>query len=132
MHTIQTFASLTYAELAPIFVILAGMLVGFYKLLEFVLNKAEKTANADREERKALAEAIGLMADGMQAVAVSNTRIADESEKRNGHLAEISVENKDQILTAVTGLATIIENQIVEKQTVKEQTVEHEQVISKE
>lgn len=125
MHTIQTFASLTYAELAPIFVILAGMLVGFYKLLEFVLNKAEKTANADREERKALAEAIGLMADGMQAVATSNTRIADESEKRNGHLAEISVENKDQILTAVAGIGTIIETQIVKKQTVKEQTVEH-------
>lgn len=101
------------------------MLVGFYKLLEFVLNKAEKTANADREERKALAEAIGLMADGMQAVATSNTRIADESEKRNGHLAEISVENKDQILTAVAGIGTIIETQIVKKQTVKEQTVEH-------
>lgn len=91
------------------------MLAGFYALLRFVLNNAEKTTEADRDERKALSTAISDMAEGMQAVATSNERIACESEKRNGHLAEISVENKNQILTAIHN-----------------QTVEHEKVINKE
>ena len=37
------FASLTLTELAPILGIMAGMLVGFYGLMKFVLNNATKT-----------------------------------------------------------------------------------------
>jgi hypothetical protein len=101
------------------------MLGGFYVLVRFILTLSEKTQEADRAERQELSKAISNMAQGMRKVAESNERIADESEKRNGHLAQISVENKDQILSAINGLT-------IEKQTVKRQVVEHEQVINKE
>jgi hypothetical protein len=65
------------------------------------------------------------MAEAMNQVAISNERIADESKARNGHLAEISVQNKDQIITEIRGLT-------INKQTVKKQIVENEQVLNKE
>lgn len=118
-------ASITLPELAPILTIFVGMLGGFYVLVKFILTLSEKTAEADRKERQELSKAIANMAKGMENVAISNERIANESEKRNGHLAEISVQNKDQILDAIKGLT-------IEKQTVHKQVVEHEQVLSKE
>lgn len=121
----QTLSAITLPELAPILTIFVGMLGGFYVLVKFILTLSEKTQEADRTERQELSKAISNMGEAMQKVAVSNERIADESEKRNGHLAEISVENKDQIMKAIKGLT-------INKQTVKHQTVEHEQVISKE
>ena len=121
----MNFASITLPELAPILTIFVGMLGGFYVLVRFILTLSEKTAEADRAERKELSQAISNMAEAMNQVAISNERIADESKARNGHLAEISVENKDQILNAINGLT-------IEKQTVKRQVVEHEQVINKE
>lgn len=118
-------ADVSLIELAPILTIFVGMLGGFYVLVRFILTLSEKTSEADRVERKELSKAIAQMADGMQAVATSNERIAVESEKRNGHLAEISVENKDQILKAISGIT-------IDKQTVHHQTVEHETVNNKE
>lgn len=97
-------AEISLTELSPILVIYVGMLGGFYGLVKFILNNAEKASDADRKERIELSHAIKGMADGMRDVADSNKRIADESEKRNGHLAEISVENKDQIITEIKSL----------------------------
>lgn len=119
------FAEMSLTELTPILTILAGMLLGFYGLLKFVLKQSEKTAEADRGERQNLAKAVENMATSMENVAKSNKRIADESEKRNGHLAEISIQNKDAILDAIGGV-------IIQQQTVHNQTVEHEKVIVKE
>ena len=118
------FASITLPELAPILTIFVGMLGGFYVLVRFILTLSEKTAEADRKERQELSKAIADMADGMQAVAVSNDRIATESEKRNGHLAEISVDNKDAILKAIDSISVT--------QKVKEQSVEHQTIKSQE
>lgn len=119
------FASPTLAELSPILGIFAGMLLGFYALVKYLLSSQEKineahakTQELDREERKELAKSFNRVAEATE-------RQAREAEKRNGHLADISVENKNQILTAISGL-------IIDKQTVHHQTVEHEQVISKE
>lgn len=116
----MNFASITLPELAPILGILAGMLIGFYKILEYVLNNSLKSTEADRTERQELSKAIAQMADGMQSVAMSNERIAIESERRNGHLAEISVDNKDAILKAIKGITL---TQQVEEQKVAHQTV---------
>jgi len=121
----QTFAAISPAEFGTIITILGGMLVGFYALIKFILSQSEKMQEADRKERQELSKAISNMADGMQAVAVSNDRIANESEKRNGHLAEISMSNKEQIIEAIHGLT-------IDKQTVHNQIVEHETVQHKE
>lgn len=121
----MNFSAITLPELAPIFTIFGAMLLGFYGITKVLLKMFEKMSEKDREERQELAKAISEMAAGMQKVAESNIRIADESEKRNGHLAEISVENKDQILGAINNLT-------IKQQTVHQQTVEHETVINKE
>ena len=112
------FASLTLAELTPILGIFTGMLVAFYALVKFLIGEASKTSEADRTERKELAIAFNRVADATE-------RSAREAETRNGHLAEISIQNKDSIIEAVKGI-------IIAKQTVKQQTVQHETVLNKE
>lgn len=84
-----------------------------------------KLLSANTKATDKLASTMTHVAVSMKEVAKSNKRIATESEKRNGHLAEISVENKDQILKAIHGLT-------IDKQTVHHQTVEHETVNNKE
>lgn len=121
----QYFASLTLTELGPILGIFAGMLLGFYGLVKYMLGNQEKineqhlkTQELDREERKKLTKAFNRVAEATE-------KSAKEAEQRNGHLAGISVENKNQILTAISGLT-------IDKQTVHHQTVEHETIINKE
>lgn len=125
MKHVELFAQLTLPEFSGFLTILAGMLVGFYALVKFMLKQSEELANNDREERKFLAEAVNNMAVSMEKVATSNERIADESKERNGHLAEITVQSRDQVIEQIRGLT-------IEQQTVHNQTVEHEKVLKKE
>lgn len=142
------FAALTLPELAPILGILAGMLIGFYALLKFVLAQAEKTAEADREERKELAKAIKDMADpeknGNKAIADGIVRQADESAQRNGHLGTLILEQGKQskaiaegaVAEVIKGVQNIqtqnVIKQNVKNSTVKDETIENEIVNKKE
>lgn len=111
-----TFAALTLVELAPILTIYAGMLLAFYALLKFVLNKLEKSQNGDRAERQTI---LAKLNETMDRVANASERAAKEAEQRNGHLAEISNQNRDIIIQAVTN----IKEQHVDKQTVNREFV---------
>lgn len=71
----------------------AGMLVGFYGIAKIMLKQASRDRDADREERKQLSKAIQDMAGAMGRVADATTKSAMEAEQRNGHLAELSVQN---------------------------------------
>jgi len=115
---------MTLPELTPILGIFAGMLGGFYAISKSMIKSSQEERKADRDERKELSAAIGEMAKSMQKVADSNKRIADESKQRNGHLAEIAVENKQQIMDRLDGI-------IINKQTVHQQVVENETVKKK-
>jgi hypothetical protein len=66
-------------------------------------------------------KAVDRMVVAMQHVAKTNTRIADESRDRNGHLAEITIEARNAVISRIDGLT-------IEKQTVHNQVVEHETV----
>ena len=111
------FAAITLPELAPILTIFVGMLGGFYALVKFILSQSEKTAAADREERQEMTKAFNRVAEATE-------RSAKEAEQRNGHLAEISITNKDAIIEAVKAVSLT--------QKVKEQTVEHQHIEAKE
>ena len=115
-----TFASLTLVELAPIFTIYAGMLVAFYALVKFLINKADETQKADRQERQ---DILVKLNNTMERMAQASERSAREAEQRNGHLAEISNQNRDIIIKAVSN---------IKEQHVKKQTVENEVVKSKQ
>lgn len=116
-------ASLTATELAPILAILTGMLTGFYALLKFVLKQAEKTSDADRAERKEFTKTLKDLTSSNERIAQSHEKAAREAEKRNGHLAELQIEARKDVLSAINHIC---------KQEVKEQVVKHQTVNEKE
>lgn len=112
------FAAISPGELVPIFGVLTAMLTAFYALVKFMLSQAEKDRNADREERQSLAQAIQDMASSNREIAEA-TRIGNqEAKERNGHLAEITIQSRDQVLSAIG--------------YIKEQKVEHQTVVSQD
>lgn len=122
----QNFAAISPGELVPIFGVLAAMLTAFYALIRFILKQAEKDRDADRNERKALVVAISDMAESNRSIAIETKDMKEvhiqgykEAEQRNGHLAEITIQSRDKILSAVGH----INEQIAEEQTVEHQTV---------
>lgn len=116
-------AVITLAELAPILTILAAMLTGFYAILKFVLNNAAKATEADRDERKELTQAVNRMAKASEAQAKETRNAAVQAEKRNGHLAELQIEARADVLQAISKMGT----QNVNEQVVKHQTVEEKE-----
>jgi hypothetical protein len=104
----------------PDLAIFAGMLVGFYSIARVMLNAANKEREADRAERLRLADAITLMASNSSKVARATERSANEAKERNGHLAELVVQNTDSIVKAVTDhYDQHIRTQKVDKQVIK-------------
>lgn len=99
--------------------VFAGMLAGFFGIAKVMLNQASKDREADREERKEFSEAIKQMAKNSGRQADATERAAREAEARNGHLAEISVQQADRIIK-------MVEN--IKKQNIAEQTVHHQHV----
>jgi hypothetical protein len=116
-------AVITLAELAQILTILAAMLTGFYAILKFVLNNAAKATEADRDERKELTQAVNRMAKASEAQAKETRNAAVQAEKRNGHLAELQIEARADVLQAISKMGT----QNVNEQVVKHQTVEEKE-----
>lgn len=109
----------------------AGMLVGFFAIAKVMLNQASKDRDADRQERKELSKAIKDMAGATGRVADATKQTAEEAKQRNGHLAELIVQNSEN--TAV--LAKQAVKQItakIESQTIKDQNVIHQHVKFKE
>ena len=78
-------ASITLPELAPILTIFVGMLAGFYALVKFILSQAEKTALADRDERKEMSIAFNRVAEATE-------KSAREAKDRNGHLGDQNIQ----------------------------------------
>lgn len=70
-----------------------GMLVGFYGIAKVMLAQSAKDRDADRQERKELSKAIQDMAAATGRVADASAKGAQEAEQRNGHLAELVVQN---------------------------------------
>lgn len=110
------FASLTLVELAPILSIYAGMLAGFYAIVKFIISNGQKNSDGDREERQ---NVLKDLTASMNRMAEASERAAREAEQRNGHLAEISNQNRDIIIKAVAN----IKEQHVDRQTVDKSIV---------
>ena len=104
----------------PDLVIFAGMLVGFYSIARVMIVSSSKEREADRLERIKLASAIKLMADNSTKVARATERSANEAKERNGHLAELVVQNTHEIVSAVTShYDQHVKLQKVDKQIIK-------------
>lgn len=89
---------------------IAGVIAGFFKLID----------NQNKLHEK-LAISIDSMAASSDKVAAATVRGNEEAEKRNGHLAEITVQQGDRIANLVTNIKEQrVEHQHIEKEVVEE------------
>ena len=83
---------------------------GFFKLLDDTNKGLNKLAQSGDNQAKQ-----------MEKVAKATVKAANEAEKRNGHLAEITVQQADRVVRHLDH----IKSQRVDKQIVDEQEVTH-------
>ena len=89
---------------------IAGVIAGFFKLID----------NQNKLHEK-LAVSIDKMAASSDKVAAATVEGNKEAEKRNGHLAEITVQQGDRIANLVTNIKEQrVEHQHIEKEVVEE------------
>ena len=108
------------------FVVVVG---GFLTVAKIMLAGATKEREADRNERLKLSDAIERMAQGSVKVADTNkeiaqavTKQAQESAERNGHIIELIIESRDNIVDSVQHIKKQhVTKQEVDQSIVKEQ-----------
>lgn len=100
-------------DAAAVIVGITALLGGVYAFVKGVLNQATEDRKEDRKDREHMTRAI-------ERMAVASETAAREAEQRNGHLAEISIQNKDAILKAIKNISL---NQQVTEQHVDQQTI---------
>lgn len=139
------FAALTLTEFLPILSVMAGMLVAFYAMLKYLLDRYTKSLDAasierralvtsgtadrenERTERLALMQAIDKMAKSSQDVAEATKQAAQEAKERNGHLGEQNVQITNLITQSHKEMLTHfkqikeqhVDTQIVDKEIIK-------------
>lgn len=97
------------------------IVTGFFKLYKDQQKVHEKIASGMDK----LAKSGEKQAKGMDKVAKATERAADEAKDRNGHLAEMQIQQADRIIDTVQNvqnqrIQTLeVENEVVENQTVK-------------
>ena len=108
-------------ELGVILGIFAAMLGAFYGIAKFMLKQASDDRQKDREERQLLTLAIQKMADSNDNIAKETAKGNREAKERNGHLAEITIQSRDQVLDFIQHIGKQhVKEQMVDKQTIKE------------
>lgn len=101
---------------------LFGTIVGgLFKLF----SDADKTQQRHAEAQLAVAKALNAVAETNKEIADATRKGAEEAEARNGHLAEITVESKKQVIDRIDGL--VIQQQTVHNQIVENETVKHKE-----
>jgi hypothetical protein len=99
--------------------IIGAMVTGFLAISTLMLKQTAKEREADRSERKELVRAIRDMAKSSEKVAKATERSANEAKQRNGHLAELMINNTSEIVGAVSAH----HDQTVDVQNVNKQIV---------
>lgn len=118
------FASTTLPELGivlgSVFTGFGAMLVGFYKYAAAREKDFEKSRQIQSSAFEKSNEKLGKALD---RVAAATERGAKEAAERNGHLAELQIEARKDILWAIS---------MVKAQQVTEQVVKHQHIETKE
>lgn len=122
------FASTTLPELGivlgTVFTGFGAMLVGFYKYASAREQDFEKSriilANAFDKSNEKLGKALDRVAEATE-------KSAREAAERNGHLAELQIEARKDIIEGLKHVATVVKEQEVNEQVVKHQHIEHKE-----
>lgn len=135
---VEYFAQTDLSELSvllgAVFTAFGTLLFGFYKYAQAREEDFEKSrknqVDAFDKTIKHLAKSINAstkahkeVARETKVVAIETKKAAEQAEKRNGHLAELQIEARADIINAINQITT---------QKVKDQIVEHQHVNEKE
>lgn len=94
-------------------------------ILKIVVSPLFKLLKENTTAQKANATALVKVSKSMERVAKATTKGAEEAEKRNGHLAELTIQSKKDTIKAISEMKNHhITTQNVDKQTVKKQVKE--------
>lgn len=97
----------------------AGAVAVVLLFLKFISDKDKSQTIRD----ELFAKNLDKNTKAMQEVAKASTKAAKEAEKRNGHLAELAIENKESTLAAISMIKDNIHTQHVDRQVVDNQTI---------
>lgn len=132
---ILSFAEVPSNDIAVMVGAIVTIVGSFLGVAKIMIGYSQKESIANREERTKFAEAVERMALGMEKVADTNRDIAtatkrgaDEAKERNGHLAELTIQSKNDTLKAIKHLTT----QHVDNQVVNNEFVNNKRTNSKE
>lgn len=124
----EYFASITAGELNVLLGGFLGVIVallgGFYGFSQ----KQSKEARSERtEERKEFTKALKDLTVSNREIADATKQGAKEAEQRNGHLAELTIEARKDVMNMLGVMLTDLKDQ-----NVQNQVVEHQHIESKE
>jgi len=103
------------AAIVAIVTAIAGVIAGFFKLID----------NQNKLHEK-LSKSMDSMAGASNEVASATKKSALEAEKRNGHLAEITVQQAERVISHLDNIKEQhVESQVVENQQVNTEIVEN-------
>jgi len=110
--------------LTAVFGAFGAILIGFYKYAnarekDFARSRDNQTAAFEKTIQK-LTHSLDANVKAHKEVARATNRAANEAEKRNGHLAELQIEARKDIIKAITS---------IDKQNVTVQNVEDQHVL---
>lgn len=123
----QYFAQTDITELSVLLTAVFGafgaILLGFYKYAnarekDFAKSRDNQTVAFEKTIDE-LSKSLNANVQAHKEVAKQTKRAADEAEKRNGHLAELTIEARTDVIKAIKSL---------DRQTITEQQVEHQHV----
>lgn len=97
---------------------------GFFKLLKDQQKVHEKLADGMEK----VAKSSDKQAKEMAKVANATIRSADEAKERNGHLADMQIQQADRVIDSVKN----VQKQHVKRLEVENEIVEHQTIKSKE
>lgn len=86
----------------------AAVVIVVLLFLKFLTNVGDKLINA-----------LDKLTESNKSIAEATTKSASEAEKRNGHLAELAIENQQATLEAIKSVKT----QHIDVQTIDHQTI---------
>jgi len=122
---IYIFASSTLPELGVVLGTVFGgfgvMLVGFYKYASAREKDFEKSRQISSMAYEKSNQKLGIALD---RVASATERSAREAAERNGHLAELQIEARKDIIVGLTNVIHAVKQQKVERQNVEHQHIE--------
>lgn len=103
--------------------VITAVMGGFTALVGVFLKFVNNMNKAQAKRDDLFAKSLNQNTQAMKSVAAATTKAATEAEKRNGHLAELAIENKESTLAAISLIQKNVRSQHVDTQVVDKQTI---------